>query len=1073
MTDLHVFISQWVAARVTAFVYSLVATFTAADSRTGAAYLLGAAALAAGCWWCVGRSGSGLLGFLFPRAVWGHRSAWLDCRLLLVRLMFGSLRFGGGLLPAVAVATWTARLLWHHVAILPTVALDRGLVTGLFSVAAFTAEDLARYGMHRAMHRVPALWELHKLHHSAEVLTPLTVYRTHPVEGALMTGGAALAVGLTAGVTMWLFPGGLTAWELSGVYALQYLWNAAGANLRHSHIWLSYGPRVERYLVSPAQHQLHHSADPRHHGCNYGAALALWDRCFGTLQLAGGRRVLRFGLPPEERNHGNGVCSALLRPLQAGLSLVLPVRRGGGMAEAGSRWLHALPWLAVVWVAAPVLAQAGEASAQVKAEDPEQVAEEPEASDGEPAFGATATVTSVPRAPGSAHVIGSGLLERLEYDDPHAVLSAVPGVVVRGEDGMGLRPNIGLRGNNPDRSKKLTLMEDGVLLGPAPYSAPAAYYTPILTRMDALRVTKGPASVRYGPQTVGGALDMITPGIPGGDSATLDLAGGSYAYRKAHGRVGGSGERLSFLLEGVHLGTDGFKRLPGGGDTGFTRNEWMLKTGYWHPPSEQQLQLKLTYSDEVSNETYLGITEADFRQDPLQRYAASALDRMENHRTSLVLTHRAQPAQWLGVVTDVYRHNYRRVWRKLNQLRGAGLFGVLTAPEDPRNALFVAVLRGEVDGQGGQEALLIGPNDRRFVSQGVQTRADLGGRTGPLHHSAQLGLRLHYDRIERRHSDDAFVVSGGELFPEGTPTRTMARNQASTLALAGYVSDSVSLGALTVTPGVRVERIQSGLDDPLNDGSKRATRWAVLPGFGLHYWLVQDLGLLAGVHRGFSPAPPGSQQRPESSVNYEAGMRYGRRGTRVELIGFRSDYGNLTNICTFSSGCGGDELDSQTDAGRARTQGIEASANHTLRAGAVRFPLGLAYTYARSEFLSDFSSSDPVFGEVRRGDAVPYVPRQQLSTHLAAQMYDFGVDLRTRYVSRMREAPGRGSLDDGLTTDAQYLLDLALRYDLGAALQVYVDVQNLLDSRYLVGRRPFGARPNAPRWFHLGIKLRR
>ena len=85
---------------------------------------------------------------------------------------------------------------------------------------------------------------------------------------------------------------------------------------------------------------------------------------------------------------------------------------------------------------------------------------------------------------------------------------------MRGEDGFGLRPNIGIRGANPDRSKKVTLMEDGILFGPAPYSAPAAYYFPLITRMELVRVIKGPGAISFGPQTVGGAIDLVTRGIP-------------------------------------------------------------------------------------------------------------------------------------------------------------------------------------------------------------------------------------------------------------------------------------------------------------------------------------------------------------------------------------------------------------------------------------------------------------------------------------------------------------------------------------------------------------------------------
>ncbi len=187
-------------------------------------------------------------------------------------------------------------------------------VGALFTLTAFVAEDLARFLAHRAMHRVPALWAFHRVHHCAEVLTPLTLYRTHPVEGALNGAAGALAVGLVTGVLAWVFGPSLRAWQLLGVDALGLLWVLSGANLRHSHVWLSYGPRVERWLLSPAQHQVHHSRDAAHADKNLGTALAVWDRLGGSLYVTHHHERLRFGLPEAEAPMPHTVPSMLLSP---------------------------------------------------------------------------------------------------------------------------------------------------------------------------------------------------------------------------------------------------------------------------------------------------------------------------------------------------------------------------------------------------------------------------------------------------------------------------------------------------------------------------------------------------------------------------------------------------------------------------------------------------------------------------------------------------------------------------------------------------------------------------------------
>jgi Fe(3+) dicitrate transport protein len=1089
---------------------AIVKGFVAADTRVYTPYLLGALALTLYVWFRRVRGRRSLLSFLFPRSVWLHRSALLDYRMLLVRTLLDVTVLAGAMVSVVAVGKATARWLWHNVGILPSHDASPVLVVALFSVGAFVAEDCARYWLHRLSHRVPALWELHKVHHSAEVLTPFTVYRTHPMEGVLMTSGAALAIGLVAGLVMWLFPGGLRAWEISGVYALQFVWNAAGANLRHSQVWLSYGPWLERVLISPAQHQIHHSDDVRHHDKNFGSALALWDWCFGSLYVTRGREKLRYGLPPDQQNHGDSVLSMLVHPVVRALSpRKTKMSKWPWIVRAAGMLVLCITGVSLARAQAEPTesADAGAPSAPEDASTPAEDAQAPDAdepaatSEPPPPLPAPAPVSPTPsaslpapvpapppevevtvvgspiaRTAGSAHVVRAKQLERYEYDDVHQVLQGVPGVYVRGEDGMGLRPNIGLRGVNPDRSKKVTLMEDGVLLGPAPYSAPAAYYFPLITRMSQLRVIKGPGSVSYGPQTVGGAIDVITHPIPSQAAGQLDLGFGQYMYNKADGRFGTSDGQVGFLVQGTHVGTDGWKELPNDADTGFYRNEYLFKGSYAFDAGRvpNEVKLKLTYSDELSNETYLGLTDADFRESPLQRYAASSLDRMRNHRIAGVVTHVVEPSEALSITTDVYRHDYYRIWRKANHFRGADLFDVLTDPETPRHQLFYSVLTGETDSATPQETLFIGPNEREYVSEGVQTKLRVEGQTGPLAHRGEVGVRLHYDRIERRHSEDGYLIAGGELFPEGSATTTTAFNEAYSYALAAHASDAVSWQALTVTPGVRVEAIRSGFEDRITGDD--STRWAfaLVPGVGAFYALTPELGVLAGVYRGFSPPAPGSDDRidPELSINYEVGGRFTKGPARAELIGFYNAYTNLTDVCTFSSGCDDAMLDQQFDAGSARIFGLEAFADYEVSLPKrFKLPLSAAYTITQAQFLRGFTSDDPIFGEVEPGDELPYVPRHQLSTSLGLEHPWAGGNVSLTYVSSMREESGSGDVDDGLHTDEQLGIDVSLKGRPADWAEVYLNVRNLLDSHDIVSHRPYGARPNAPRWVQVGTKL--
>jgi Fe(3+) dicitrate transport protein len=696
----------------------------------------------------------------------------------------------------------------------------------------------------------------------------------------------------------------------------------------------------------------------------------------------------------------------------------------------------------------------------------------------------TVAGTRLSRMPGSAHVVTRKQLERLEYDDPQAILQKVPGVYIRQEDGIGLRPNLGLRGGNPDRSKKLTLMEDGVLFGPAPYTAPAAYYFPLMTRMTAVRVVKGPSAIAYGPQTVGGAVDLISRPIPSKTSGGVDLAFGQYGYSKLHAFAGTSDERVGFLLEGVRLGGGGFKHLPNGGDTGSTRHDVMGKVSYVVDPfaaDRHELGVKVAYADEVSNETYLGLSDADFRADPYQRYAASALDRMQNHRVSVVATHRFEtPASSLKLTTTAYRHEYTRVWRKVNRLEDAAIAGVLRDPE--ANTNYMDVLRGRTDSVDRGERIWIGPNDRAFVSQGVQQVLSFEKVVGPLSQRIELGFRVHDDRIERRHSESAFSMIGGNLVPENEPQKVTAANDEGSTAFALHLIDTVGIGRLTLTPGARIELIRSTSDDycpRAADGSCAPTSThdgalvrALMPGVGAYYGVTEELGVLAGVYRGFSPPPPANPDNPEYSVNYEAGGRYQRGAFRAELIGFFNDYSNLTNSCSFGSGCVVDDLDRQFSAGAVRVYGLEAYASHD-----VPLPLGLtlpvlaSYTLTRTRFEETFGSAEPSWGDVRAGDELPYVPRHQVAVVTGLEHPRASGTIAATYVSAMREEAGREPLEESLVTDEQFLLDASASARLFGGLSVYANLRNVLGSAFIVSRRPYGARPNAPRWLQVGGKL--
>lgn len=203
-----------------------------------------------------------------------------------------------------------------------------GLVIGLFSVAMFVADDFTKYLMHRWMHKWPILWPIHKVHHAAETLTPITVYRVHPLEGILYATRATMAQGPVIALFYYLFGDAVDLYTILGVNGLVFAFHVTGSNLRHSHVDIRYPKWLEHILISPAQHQIHHSIDTAHYDKNFGAALAVWDWLFGSLHVSEGQHDLKFGLLPSENHSATSLWVMYLRPIaEIGKALAAPIRR--------------------------------------------------------------------------------------------------------------------------------------------------------------------------------------------------------------------------------------------------------------------------------------------------------------------------------------------------------------------------------------------------------------------------------------------------------------------------------------------------------------------------------------------------------------------------------------------------------------------------------------------------------------------------------------------------------------------------------------------------------------------------
>ncbi len=687
---------------------------------------------------------------------------------------------------------------------------------------------------------------------------------------------------------------------------------------------------------------------------------------------------------------------------------------------------------------------------------------------------------------GSAFYLSPKELEKFSFTDINRVLRTVPGVTIYEEDGFGLRPNISLRGTSPERSSKITLMEDGVLIAPAPYSASSAYYFPTIARMEAVEILKGSSQIEYGPFTTGGAINMISSQVPNKFGGKIRASYGSFNSNQLHAKIGGANKIFGYMVEYLNYGSDGFKTLPSGKNTGFNKNDVVAKFKVNLFPNaavKQSLEFKFQYADEVGNETYLGLSEEDFNANPFNRYAASNNDKMTTDHTQYMITHRFDFSKDIRVTTTAYRNNFSRNWYKLNDVTFNGdKQGIAAILEDPTSlSNHFNIVNGSM--ASGDDAIGVKANNRTYYAQGIQTKLDYHWYKGAIFHDIEVGFRVHYDEEDRFQWVDKYAINTtGDLniTTAGTPG-TDANRIASAKAFASFITYKLKYNNWTFTPGIRYENIQLkrenfGKNDITRTGINLAEREnsvdVFIPGMGFNYKFDNNLSVFGGVHKGFSP--PGNQedQKPEKSINYELGTRFNLKGLKGELVGFYNDYSNL--LGSDLAATGGTGSLNQFNAGEVKVNGIELLLNYNLakKDAKITLPISFGYTYTNTEFLNSFGSSDSLWGTVTVGDQLPYIPNHQFNTALSLEHTSFELNLNARYNGEFRTVAGTGSIPSNEKVASNFIVDFSGKYYVTKKLNITANIINLLDNTYAVSRVPAGLRPGHPFGIYGGFEFR-
>jgi Fe(3+) dicitrate transport protein len=677
---------------------------------------------------------------------------------------------------------------------------------------------------------------------------------------------------------------------------------------------------------------------------------------------------------------------------------------------------------------------------------------------------------------GSGAVVSNEDLQKAMDTDIQKILTAVPGIYMRTEEGYGLRPNISIRGTAIERSAKVTVMEDGVLVAPSPYTSSSAYYFPTTGRIHAVEVLKGPAVVSQGPQTIGGAINLISTPIPVVNSGKFVQEIGQNGMARTHAYYGASQGNFGALVEVHEHSSDGFDSIANvGGDTGFDKSDLMIKARY--SSGNHSLTFKRVDIDENSDQSYVGLTQSSFKSNPRVRYGATAYDEMMNDGEQTSLTYVGDFDNF-DVVFTSWQNDYHRDWFKVSDFNNDKEHG----EQDDINELISAANNGSANAQ----AILDGElpveieykhNNRYYTNEGYQftVSSEIGI------HALTFGYRDMEDSESRiqahEYSDQAADGSLSPLYGYVGLSGSNNRLRESS-ATSYYLEDTMDFGKLALTVGFRSEeydqrhrRWGEGAGPNLTAVRVTSVRDTFAENdhntssFGATYDLSDTTTLVAGFHEGMTPMFGAD---PEEADNMELGVRYSEGTTNIEAFYFASDYSRLAAECTLVSGASCDADESAVfSGGEAEVSGLEFSGSWMLQGdNGVMYPISVNYTSTDATFKN--SSDSDYFGTVAAGDDLPYIPDSQ-SSIIVGFINDNGLSGNARLVNIGSSCSLAACGTYNEIEESSYL-DLNLRKALNDSMSVYLIVENTLDSEDLISRAPSeGARSQKPRTMKVGF----
>lgn len=666
--------------------------------------------------------------------------------------------------------------------------------------------------------------------------------------------------------------------------------------------------------------------------------------------------------------------------------------------------------------------------------------------------------------PGSGATIESEDLERSRAFTVNEALRQTAGIYPRDEEGLGLRPNIGIRGLSPTRSSEVLLLEDGLPLTYAPYGDNATYSHPPLRRFERIEILKGASQIRFGPHTVGGVVNYISPDAPTEFGGSVFVAGGDKGYGELAASLGG--EVAGFRMLG-HASLTEFDGIRDNHALEFV--DYSLRVERTLAPGHE-LVARVAINRENSQVSYSGLTQTEFNADPFANPFPN--DRFETQRYTGAITHGWEISPTLSLTTSVYSLYFNRDWWRQSSNSGQ-------RPNDSSDPACANMANLSIT--CGTEGRL-----REYHQYGIESRLNWETQALGADANVEAGVRWHTERQSRLqvNADTPTGRTPGVSVNGGTPEDNLRYAN----ALSGFVLVDLDYGRFSISPGVRIESIEYKRVNRLTNARGETDLTEFIPGIGFTFDFNEALVAYAGVHRGFSPpriedivtnSGGTVDLGAEESTNWEIGLRGApARGLDIDIGAFRMDFDNQIVPASVAGGVGA----TLTSAGETRHTGAEASLRYSLReaglmqADDVYFRTALTWV-GEAEFVGTRFSNISGFGGVSvTGNRLPYAPEWIASAAIGYTRGEWlNLQAEVQHTSEMFTddlntiAPiangQRGLIDDAT------ILNLAANFTPGGGeTTFFVTVKNATDELYIVDRAR-GILPGAPRLWQAGVSV--